>query len=120
MECTISVSSVTWTETLEKIIGSEKNKSKPQTPFAKSSAHLDKLNRKYSSRIDASMFHLKNIQKHSGKAIAAQNKHVRHFSKQITFGTDARAAMLSGVEQLADAVSWVRVARWQVHDVDKN
>jgi chaperonin GroEL (HSP60 family) len=29
---------------------------------------------------------------------------VRGFAKKITFGTDARAAMLSGVEQLADAV----------------
>lgn len=29
---------------------------------------------------------------------------VRHFAKEVKFGVDCRAAVLSGVEKLADAV----------------
>ena len=35
---------------------------------------------------------------------AIQQVQVRHFAKEVKFGVDCRAAVLSGVEKLADAV----------------
>ncbi|DBB12576.1 hypothetical protein WJX82_009550 [Trebouxia sp. C0006] len=40
----------------------------------------------------------------SGRQAAIQQTHVRGFAKEVKFGVDCRAAVLSGVEKLADAV----------------